>query len=154
MGNDGLPRRVRRLGRDLRSRSASPSALRGDPASASKEVLRFGELSPYPKRMREENKIDGAHKIGETASRTRQAQRAAPQPCKNTFKRERGRHWHTGVMPAEGVQPMRVGCGNHWFAKPGSHSFCAAIWIKQSKVEVAVFNGVKTIYFGKKPRSD
>src|SRR5439155_5147395 len=85
MGTDGLPRRVRRLGHDLRSRSASPSALRGDPASTSKEVLRFSELSPYPKRMREENKIDGAHKIGETASRTRQAQRAAPQPCKNTF---------------------------------------------------------------------
>src|SRR5213595_2604932 len=79
-------------GRDLRSRSASPSALKGDTASASKEVLRFGELSPYPKRMCEENKIDGAHKIGETASRTRQAQRATAQPRKNILKREGGRH--------------------------------------------------------------
>ena len=80
--------------------------------------------------MREENKIDGAHEIDETASRTRQAQRATAQSCKNTVKREGRRHWHTRVMPAEGVQPMRVGSGNHWFAKPGGHSLCAAIWIK------------------------
>src|SRR5262249_46312431 len=130
MGSDGLYRRVRRLGRDLRSRSASSSALTGDSACASKEVLRFSELSPYPKRMREENKIDGAHKIDKTASRTCQAQRATAQPRKNILKREGGRHWHTGVMLAKGVQPMRVGSGNHWFAEAGCHSFCAAIWIE------------------------
>src|SRR5437762_11497531 len=40
-----------------------PLSTKGDPASTSKEVLRFRELSPHPKRMREENKIDGAHEI-------------------------------------------------------------------------------------------
>jgi hypothetical protein len=52
-------------------------------------------------------------------------------------------------MPPKGVQPMRVGSGNQWFAKPGCHSSCAAIWIEQADMKMTELNGVETIDFGK-----
>ena len=75
-------------------------------------VSRATELSSYPKGMYEENKIHCAYKVGYTRGRTRQAQGAAAQARKNVLDREHCGHWHAGVMPAKGVQPMRVGSGD------------------------------------------
>jgi hypothetical protein len=57
-------------------------------------------------------------------------------------------------VPAKGVQPMRIGSGDHWFAKPGCDSSCPAIRIERAKVKMAVLNRVKTIDLCEQPRSD
>jgi len=93
--------------------------------------------------MGEKNEIDRAHKIGETGRRTRQAQWAVAQGRQNVFHSERRRHRGTGVMPPKGVQPMRVGSSNQWFAKSGCHAFCPAVWIEEPNMKMAVFNGVE-----------
>ena len=49
-------------------------------------------------------------------------------------------------MPAKGVQPMRVGRGDQWFAKTRRHSFGTAIRIKEADVKMAELDGVEAIY--------
>ena len=49
-------------------------------------------------------------------------------------------------MAAEGVQPMRVGRCDQWFAKTRRHSFRTAIRIKEAYVKMAELDGVETIY--------
>jgi hypothetical protein len=48
-------------------------------------------------------------------------------------------------VPAKGVQPMRVGSGDHGFAKPACDSSRPAIRIEQANVKMADLNRVKTI---------
>jgi hypothetical protein len=67
------------------------------------------------------------------------------------FDSKLGRRGDTRVMAPERVQPMRVGSSDQRFAKPDCHSFCAAVWVEESDMKMAVFNGVETIYFCKQP---
>src|SRR5206468_6590609 len=97
---------------------------------------------------------DRAHKISQARRRTCQAQRAAAQSRKNILDRERRGHWHARVMPAKGMQPMRIGSGNQRFAKASCHFFRTAIWIEQPNMKMAVLNRVKTIDLCEQPRSD
>src|SRR5436309_11893450 len=61
---------------------------------------------------------------------TRRPPRSTLFPYTTLFRsvldRERKWHWHARVMPAKGVQPMRIGCGDQWFVEPGCDSFCPA----------------------------
>ena len=57
-------------------------------------------------------------------------------------------------MPSKGVQPMRVRSGDQRFAKPGRHSFCAAVRIEEANVKMTEFDGVETIDFGNQSRAN
>jgi len=57
-------------------------------------------------------------------------------------------------VPTKGVQPMRIGSGDHWFAKPGRDSSCPAIRIERANVKMTELNRVKTIDLCEQPRSD
>ena len=81
-------------------------------------------------------------------------QRAAAQPGKYVLDGKGRRHWHARVMPTKRVQPMRVGGGNQWFAKPGCYSSRPAIRIEQANVKMTELDRVKTIDFRHKPRPD
>src|SRR2546423_8056276 len=67
--------------------------------------------------VREEDKIDCAHEIGNAARRTRWANLPDPQGAENILDTEFRRSGDTCVMPAKRVQPMRIGCGDQWLAK-------------------------------------
>jgi hypothetical protein len=45
----------------------------------------------------------------------------------------------------ESVQPMRIGSGDHWFAKSGSDSLRPAIRVERAYVKMTKFNRVETI---------
>ena len=81
-------------------------------------------------------------------------QRAAAQASKKVLDREHSRHRHTCVMPTKGVQPMCIGSGDQWFAEPGCHSLCPAIWIEWAEMKMTELNRVKTIDLCEQPRSD
>jgi hypothetical protein len=104
--------------------------------------------------MREEDKVNRAHKIDETAGRTREAQRAIAQGRENLFDRKLRRQGDTSVMPSKGVQPMRVRSGNQRLSKPRCYSFCAAIRIEEANVKMTEFDGVETIDFGNQSRAN
>ena len=113
MGNDRATHSIGRLGRNLRPGTRIAFSLRRDPGFAARGLpLGDGDLPTHSKWMRKENKIDRAHKIGKTARRTREAQRATAQGCENTFGGQRRGHGDTRVMAAKRVQPMRVGRGD------------------------------------------
>ena len=49
---------------------------------------------------------------------------------------------------------MRIGSGDHWFAKPGCKSLCPAIRIERAKVKMTELDRIKTIDLCNQPRSD
>jgi hypothetical protein len=51
-------------------------------------------------------------------------------------------------MPPERVQPMRIGCGDQWFAKARRHLFCTSIRIEEAVMKMAELNRIKAIDFG------
>ena len=57
-------------------------------------------------------------------------------------------------MPAESVQPMRIGSGNHWFTESACDSLCPAIRIERANVKMTELNRIKTIDLCEQPRSD
>jgi hypothetical protein len=97
--------------------------------------------------MREENKIDRAYEISETARGARQAHRTASQGCEDMFDGQRRRDLNTGIVPSESMEPMRVGRCDQRFAKARCQFHRSAIRIKQTHVEMAELDGVETIYF-------
>ena len=106
-------------------------------------------LSPAPEWMCQQDEIDRAHQIAQAAGRTRQPKRAGAQGIEDTLDSELRRSRNARVMPSEGVQPVRIGGGDQWFAKARRHPFRAAIRIEKALVKVAQLNRIEAIDFGK-----
>ena len=52
-------------------------------------------------------------------------------------------------MPSERVQPVRIGCGDQWFAKTPRHFFRATIRIEKALVKMTELDRIEAIDFGK-----
>ena len=111
-------------------------------------------LPPASKRMRQENPIDRAGKIGNRRRWTGQAERTVAQRGENIFARERNRARNSCVMAAEGMQTVRVGRGDQGLAIFSRNSGRTPIWIKQEVVKMTELDRIETIDLFEKSGTD
>src|SRR2546423_537224 len=72
---------------------------------------------PEPPRVGHEDKVNRAHQIDERTWRIGDAQRPASQHSHDVFNCQRGRLRNAGIVRTEGVEPMRVPCGDERLAE-------------------------------------
>ena len=103
--------------------------------------------------MSEKNEIDRAGQVEKGTGRTRQPERTTAQTSENIFGRQLAvdarasihRSWHTGVMPAESMQPVRIRGSDHRFVKFLCQRGRAAVWIQESFVKMTKLDRVEAI---------
>src|SRR5437764_11282941 len=97
--------------------------------------------------MRDKDEIDRADQIDKGTGRVRDPKRRAPQGTDHILSRQLRRPRNTRVIRAEGVEPMRVGRCDEWFAETFGDFDRAAIRIEKAAPEMAELDGIEAIDF-------
>ena len=105
-------------------------------------------------RVRDEDKIDGADQIDETARWIRQPEWTPAQSLDHTLDRQLRRTRDAGVVRPEGMELMRVRGGDERLPKALRHFDRAPVGINEPRPKMAKLDGIETIDPLREFRSD